>query len=159
MIRVLKKNQRHRPGVAIVEFAVTFPILLVLILGIWELGRMIQVQQVVNNAAREGARQASTGARTVSQIQTYVTSYLQSNGMNPTGVEVLYSNITQPAVTDPTSAAQMDEIQITIRLPHSNVDWNPVSVSLTGVTTLEGQANWRCMKDVPIEVDLVPPID
>ena len=31
------------------------PLLLILMLGVWEVGRMIQVQQILVNAAREGA--------------------------------------------------------------------------------------------------------
>ena len=45
-----------RRGVAAVEFAVILPLLLLLLVGIWELGRIIHVQQTINNAARDGAR-------------------------------------------------------------------------------------------------------
>ena len=44
-----------------VEAAVVLPLLLILMLGVWEVGRMIQVQQVLVNAAREGARLAGGG--------------------------------------------------------------------------------------------------
>ena len=47
---------RSRSGVAAVETAVVLPILVVLLLGLWDIGRMIEAQQVLSNAAREGAR-------------------------------------------------------------------------------------------------------
>lgn len=43
-------------GAAAVEFALVLPILLVLVLGIVEFGRIFNVQVSVTNAAREGAR-------------------------------------------------------------------------------------------------------
>lgn len=43
-------------GAAAVEFALVLPILLVLLLGIVEFGRVFNVQVSVTNAAREGAR-------------------------------------------------------------------------------------------------------
>ena len=44
---------------AIVEFAIVLPILMVLLVGIFEVGRMIYVYSAVNNASREAVRYAS----------------------------------------------------------------------------------------------------
>lgn len=44
-------------GQALVEVAVALPILLALLVGIFEFARAYNVQQVITNAAREGARQ------------------------------------------------------------------------------------------------------
>jgi len=62
-----KQPSRRRSGAAAVEFAfvVTF-VLSPILVGIWEMGRAIQVQQIVANAAREGARLAAQG-RTINQ--------------------------------------------------------------------------------------------
>jgi Flp pilus assembly protein TadG len=66
----------HRRGVAAVEFAFVLPFILILLLGMWEEGRAIQVNQILYNAAREGARQASTGVVTNSAAQQVVINYL-----------------------------------------------------------------------------------
>ena len=56
----LKKIHRTgRHGQAIVEFAIVLPILMVLLVGILEVGRMIFIYSVVNNASREAARYGS----------------------------------------------------------------------------------------------------
>src|SRR5215470_4385094 len=55
MLRTRPARPR-RDAAAVVELALLLPFLLVVNLGIWEVGRLIQVQQVLNNAAREGAR-------------------------------------------------------------------------------------------------------
>ena len=51
----------RRRGVAAAEFAVCLPIFFVVMYGMWEVGRMTEVQNVVWNSAREGARDASMG--------------------------------------------------------------------------------------------------
>ncbi len=51
-----------RRGVAAVELAlVTLFFVLPMLIGIWEIGRLVQVQQIVSNATREGARIAAQG--------------------------------------------------------------------------------------------------
>ena len=35
------------------------PLLLMLIVGVWEIGRLVQLQQIMSQAARDGARIAS----------------------------------------------------------------------------------------------------
>jgi Flp pilus assembly protein TadG len=58
----LRRSQPRRRGVAAVELAfVTLLLVVPLLLGIWELGRLVQVQQIVSNSAREGARLSSQG--------------------------------------------------------------------------------------------------
>ncbi|HSJ24325.1 MAG TPA: TadE family protein [Longimicrobiales bacterium] len=47
-----------RPGAAAVEFALVLPLLIVMLFGIIEFGRAWHRQQVITDAAREGARWA-----------------------------------------------------------------------------------------------------
>ncbi|MEW6173491.1 MAG: TadE family protein [Bacillota bacterium] len=53
------KNTR---GQATVELALILPILLLILFGIMEFGRIFSAYLIITNAAREGARQASIGA-------------------------------------------------------------------------------------------------
>ena len=52
------RNWRSEKGAALVEAAVTLPLLLLVSVGIFEFGRAYQTWQVLTNAAREGARVA-----------------------------------------------------------------------------------------------------
>lgn len=63
MIRRLRScPPAPRRGVAAVEMAlVTMTFVVPLLIGVWEVGRLIQVQQIVANSAREGARMAAQG--------------------------------------------------------------------------------------------------
>ena len=53
------KRLQNQQGAALVEFAVVLPMLLLLLFGIIEFGRVLSVSHSVNSAAREGARVAS----------------------------------------------------------------------------------------------------
>ena len=48
--------ENSRRGIAAVEAAFIMPFLILLMLGVWEVGRLFDAAQVVANACREGAR-------------------------------------------------------------------------------------------------------
>ncbi|HWG47563.1 MAG TPA: TadE/TadG family type IV pilus assembly protein [Gemmataceae bacterium] len=70
------KVRRH--GVAAVEFACCLPVIVVALLGVWEVGRIAQVSNVMSNAAREAARDASLGQTDFPTIASNLLTYLQS---------------------------------------------------------------------------------
>jgi len=55
-------NPRKERGVALVEFAMVMPLLLLLVFGIMEVGWLFAQQVEVRNAAREGSRIAAVSA-------------------------------------------------------------------------------------------------
>jgi Flp pilus assembly protein TadG len=64
-MKVLSLNRKiiGSRGQAIVEFAIALPVLMVLLVGIFEVGRMIFIYSAVNNASREAARYGSAVGR------------------------------------------------------------------------------------------------
>ena len=50
------KDKSPERGAAVVEFAIVLPFLMLLLIGIIELGLLFYNQQVLTNASREGAR-------------------------------------------------------------------------------------------------------
>jgi Flp pilus assembly protein TadG len=68
-------KQGKRRGSILVEFALVLPIFLVLVLGIIETASLFQQFQVVQYAAREGARLAAVG-ETASTVTSTVTGIL-----------------------------------------------------------------------------------
>src|SRR5262249_32800740 len=120
-------QSRSRRGVAAVEFAFLLPVILTLLVGIWEVGRMIQIQQTLYNAAREGARQAASGQMTATQVKAVVTNYLTVAGVPTTNVNVTVNDLTNPGV-DPTAATTLDKLQITITMPFQDVSWSVLSI-------------------------------
>jgi Flp pilus assembly protein TadG len=73
-----KGANRRRHGTAAVEFAVCLPLLVIILFGLWEVGRIVEVQQVAWNATREGARDASMGQANLQAVATNLVLYLQS---------------------------------------------------------------------------------
>jgi Flp pilus assembly protein TadG len=84
-----RKLQRHEEGSSLVEFALSAFMLVMVLLGVVEMGRMILVYTTIANAARTGARYAivhggertasgvdgPSGAGSVTQVQTVVQNF------------------------------------------------------------------------------------
>ena len=68
----------QRRGTAAVEFALCFPLMLTLMSGLWEVGRITEVQGVMWNSSREGARDASMGQANLSAVAANILLYLQN---------------------------------------------------------------------------------
>lgn len=92
--------RRDRRGSALVEFALTVPILLAVLLGIFEFARAWNIQQVITNAAREGAREAVVPSATVAGIQTAVEDHLRSANVDPAGAVISIFNSTGSGDSD-----------------------------------------------------------
>ena len=58
---LIRRRPSCRRAVAAVELAFMLPFLLAILIGVWELGRIIHVQQLLVTAARDGARLAAQG--------------------------------------------------------------------------------------------------
>jgi Flp pilus assembly protein TadG len=70
-------------GATVVEFALLLPVLLLIVLGIVDFGRMLNAQETLTQAAREGARLVALG-------QPNVASRTQAAapGLSPVGVSI-----------------------------------------------------------------------
>jgi Flp pilus assembly protein TadG len=67
-----------RRGVAAVEFALCLPLVVLLMVGLWEVGRIVQVVNVLMNGAREAGRDASLGQDNLQTVASNELTYLQS---------------------------------------------------------------------------------
>ena len=80
--------RRDDRGVALMEMALTLPLLLLISVGILEFGRAFQTWQIVTNAAREGARVAVLPGISDSMVTARVNEYIQAGvldaGVTPT---------------------------------------------------------------------------
>lgn len=152
------KHGKQRPGVAAVEMAFLLPMMLVLLVGVWEVGRMVEVTQLLTNAAREGGRQASTGTKSAAQVKDTVVRYLQQNGITKvTAKDVKVISLPSGVDVEPTSAAQLDRFQVKVTVPFDSVRWAFLN-QITSLKTLTGSADWYSMRDIPINVDYSIPL-
>ncbi len=68
----------RRLGQAAVELAVCLPLIILVLTGLLEVGRITQVAEVMWNSAREAARDASLGQDNLQTVTTNLLTYLQS---------------------------------------------------------------------------------
>ena len=66
------KRLKSQRGAALLEAAITIPLLLLVSVGIFEFGRAFQTWQIITNAAREGARLAVLPDPTPGVVETRV---------------------------------------------------------------------------------------
>lgn len=120
------RQPKNRLGAAAVEFAVCAPVLVLLLIGMIEFGRMVMVQQVLTNASREGCRVAILDGSTNSEIQTTVSNYLSGSNINGATVTV--------TPNDPNTAPAGGPITVAVSIPYSQVTWIPAPMFLGGKT-------------------------
>ena len=79
------RRRNSEAGAELIEFALVFPLLLMIILGIVDFALMFQRYEVVTNAVREGARVAVLPGYTETDVQARVASYIAERGLPTTG--------------------------------------------------------------------------
>lgn len=77
-----------RPGQAMTEFALLVPVMLMMVLGIFEAGRFFYIASAVANAAREGARYGITHAGDSSGIRSRAMNSSPELGITTGDVDV-----------------------------------------------------------------------
>ena len=150
------RRQACRRGIAALEMALVAPLLVFLLLGLWEIGRLAEAQQILSNAAREAGRQASTGMKDTSQVQQAALIYIQTAGLSSAGVTVTFTDMTNSGVTSPQTASQLDQLKITVVMPASNVRWLAMSPLFSG-NNLTATSCWYSMNNLPINVSTTIP--
>jgi len=93
-------------------------IFLLFIFAIMEFGHFVMVKQLMDNAARDGARLAATGQGTVTtaQVQALVTQELVNQGPQNMNIQVFQANPTTGANVGPWTSASLGQpiaVQIT----------------------------------------------
>jgi hypothetical protein len=127
---------RNRKGTVAVEFAIVAPVLLAIVFGMIELGRAFEMQNLLEVAAREGARFASMDRDGMlepdesanDKLIEDVKNFLASNGIPRDDISVEVNDYEDSDVEfdldDPANDLRLFEVSI-------SVDWS--SVSLTPV--------------------------
>jgi Flp pilus assembly protein TadG len=121
-MRRMKRFDSER-GTALLETALTLPLILLVSVGIFEFGRAYQMEQVLTNAAREGARVAVLPGSTPDAVKSRVVSYLQS-GQVPNASTA--SVVVTPNVSIAIGAGTASGSKVTVNYPFSFMVLNPV---------------------------------
>jgi Flp pilus assembly protein TadG len=154
----------RRRGLAAVEAAICLPILMLFMLGMWEVGRMVEIQQILVNAARGGARLAAGGTQngapvTVATVQQNVRDYLTSAGLPlaaVNGAQIKLTNQSANTWTDPYFAQPLDKFQVSLVIPpgaaFNSLRWLLVP-AVTGKNQLSVAVTWVSLNDSQVSVN------
>jgi Flp pilus assembly protein TadG len=120
-------------GQALMETAVTLPIILLVSIGIFEFGRAYQTWQVLTNAAREGARVAVlpgvNDAAVTARVQEYLTDGLIAN---PASADIDVTRDNEINIGAGTASAS----RVTVNYPYQFMVLEPVAQLINPSTTV-----------------------
>jgi Flp pilus assembly protein TadG len=158
---------RGQRGAVAVEAAVCLPVIVALMLGMWEVGRIAQMSRILKDAAREGARVAAGGTNngttvTVASVQTAVQNFLTASGVPSaaiSGSTITVTNLSADSWTDPGNALPLDHFRVTVTVPPGAAfdSLKLIGASLTGVTQLQEAVDWLSANDTQVTVSTTLP--
>ncbi len=166
------RRRQARRAVAAVECAILAPVLVTLLFGLWQIGLIVETMQVMDNAAREGARLAAqaeiinqVGAYTLvhtnsglPNVQDTVREYMVANGVigsaQAPDVQVTFQFLDGDLTrTDPYQGLQGERFKITVTMPAQDVNWTPFTLS----GNLATSTVWAILVDTPFTVNTTIP--
>jgi Flp pilus assembly protein TadG len=137
MLRQFRNSIHDKRGQAIVEFALVLPILLFLVFGIMEGGRVMFEQIIVTEAAREGARVAIVNTNNAN-ITTAITTAVDKFGAGMI-TTITYRNATNNVVGTPVAggtATVLVTANVPIVTPLMSAVFNPNPFPVSGTATM-----------------------
>jgi Flp pilus assembly protein TadG len=107
-----QRNRNNRnEGQAVVEFALVITLLLVIVLGIFEFGRLWMTMNVLSGAAREGARIAAVTGPSPAQVRNAVQNVLDAANIEGATVTIAGPN-------------GNNEVTVTVQIDYATVTGN-----------------------------------
>ena len=128
-----RNRRRGEQGTALIEAAITLPLILVICVGIFEFGRAYQTWQILTNASREGARLAVIEGSTDTDVRNRVKGFLTGTGITTLSDDKIAITRDLPL----TGAATMTRVQI--NYPFDFIVLNPV-VKLLNKSSTAGKS-------------------
>ena len=125
-------RRRNERGSALIEVALTLPLLLLVAAGIFEFGRAYQTQQVLTNAVREGARVAVLPNQPSGAAQSRVSTYLV-NGQLPNAGS---ATISVTATTISIGGTNTPGSRVSVSYPFSFMVLQPIARLVVGGSDL-----------------------
>jgi Flp pilus assembly protein TadG len=124
-VPVLARLKSER-GAELIEFALVFPLLLLVVLGIVDFGFLFQRMEVVTNAAREGARIAVLPGYGVADVQARVANYVQTGGVPTTATNPVVS-VTDVSIPTGAGGPNLTGKRVQVTYTHSYLFIGPVA--------------------------------
>ena len=134
------RRGKRRRGAAAVEFALVATVFFMFVFGIFEIGRLVMLRQIMGEACRQGARRAILENASETAVVDQVTAKLSSNSIPGATVTINWDNkTTQPNMAN---LGFQDPVTVRATVPYSNVSWLVPTWVLSG-SVMEAQATMR----------------
>jgi Flp pilus assembly protein TadG len=134
------RTRHPERGAALLEAAVTIPMLLLIAVGIFEFGRAYQTWQILTNAAREGARIAVLPDPTPGIVEQRVRDYMQAGQLREWNTANVIVNRN---ATIQVNGASVLASEVTIEYPFTFMVLKPVGRLVNPSTTLGDAVTMR----------------
>jgi hypothetical protein len=143
------RGSRSR-GQALVEFALVFPILMFLLLAVFDVGRGVFVYNALTNAAREGARLAIVN-QDEALVGQRVRDLAFGNGLSNFGDADLVNYYERtPNATDPTANAACATLTVgCIAVVVAESEWSAITPIIGNVI---GPITFEARSELPLEL-------
>jgi Flp pilus assembly protein TadG len=132
----MRKLLAGERGNALIETAMTLPLLLLVSVGIFEFGRAFQTWQVLTNAAREGARVAVLPNPAAGAAEARVRAYLTSGRLAPAAISATTVVVNAASTVDIGGGATASSSVVTVNYPFDFMVLQPVARLLASGSTL-----------------------
>jgi len=136
----MRTSHKYQKGVAAVELAILLPMFGLLLLGVLEIGGMARDYQVLQNAAREGARFSALAtnetkgvAAVETRIKDRIIAYLANERITVAAADITVNQA------------------YTITAGGVNVKCSQITVSYTRPVTFKGIATWLPLGSTPLK--------
>ena len=126
----LRRPRSNERGAELIEFALVLPLLLAMLAGIADFGRIFQRLEVTTNAAREGARLATLPGYNQTDVQNRVRAYMDQGIANGAGARTTVTR-TLVNITPGGGGAQFQAAQVLVNYSDSYLILGPI-VTLIG---------------------------
>jgi Flp pilus assembly protein TadG len=163
----------HRPdrerGQSLVEFALVIPIVILIMAGIFDLGRVVFINNSLSDGARDGARHAATGLRDVdycTRVDDAVRSATRGQALTPYTVTITTVDgdgdpltsyvVCQNGINGPQRGAMIADDQVG---PGDRVTVDlgaDVNLSLDLIAEATGRSTFNLQADSTMQVTFAP---
>jgi Flp pilus assembly protein TadG len=142
---------RERRGQSLVEFALILPIFVLVLVGVFDLGRAVFAFNTISQAAREGARLAIVD-QTISHIQDEASKTSVSLGVDPTDVTIEFRD--REALDTPNSCAgaiagddnnhpSIVRCMVIVTVPYDYDAATPILGDILGTLQMEARSQFK----------------
>jgi Flp pilus assembly protein TadG len=152
MRRDMRTTRRRSRGQALVEFALVFPIALIVLFGVFDVGRAVFIYNGLTNAAREGARLAIVNqdvAMVEKRVQDAAFGSAISNIGDPADPVVAFYR-EEPDLDDPTQNDLCEPAIVTgcVAVVTARADWSAITPIISAII---GPIPLTARSELPVE--------